>query len=335
MLQLPIQDTPILALGDVNPDIILPLEPTGDTFPLQHHDDDLLRAHISGGGTVANVASGLGRLGIPVSFCGKTGDDAMGRLMKQLLEDDHVDTSRLLFESDGFTNMVFAVIHDDGERTIFVWPPSGAAQSTIRQEDLTFDVSAYSLVHFSSINLHEDPSANSILCFLSLHRSPPLVISFDMNLRREFFKRDKAFSARLNRSLALSDIIFGSALEEIQPLTGISDPVRAAQALNPEACVIARLGDEGALCIFQGESYHVPPYPIKVVDTLGAGDAFDSGFIAALHKGKTLRQATSWGNACAAYSITCPNARSCPSYDALVTFVKRYHTTSEIEEIFL
>jgi sugar/nucleoside kinase (ribokinase family) len=329
-MRLPLPRKPVLTLGDVNPDIILPL---GSSVP-PSSAPDLQRARISGGGTVANVASGLSRLGIPTSFCGMTGDDAMGHLMEQLLEEDHVDTTHLFFTRKAFTNMVFAVVQPDGERTIFVWPPSGAAQSLLSAEDLDFDGSEYALIHFSSINLREEPSAGSILGFLEQHSTEESIFSFDMNLRMEFFAGDHMFQRQLERALEVSDIIFGSSTDEIEPLTGTNDPIKAAGALNPNACVISRLGKDGALCIDQQTVFHAPGYPVAVCDTIGAGDAFNSGFIAALYRGRSLQHATMWGNACAAMSITKAHARSCPTYEQLLAFAAAYHSPEQLQEIF-
>ncbi len=314
----------VLALGDVNPDILL---------PLKNADGTPLRASVSGGGTVANVASGLARLRIPVSFCGRTGEDAYGHLMEGFLREDGVDTTRLLFEKDCFTNMAFAVIDPDGERTIFIWPPEGAAQSRLTVDDLQFDISPYSLLHISTINLREEPSGEAILSMAERFCDSGKPVTFDMNLRMEFFEESPRFQRNLERALDAADIIFGSAEEEIMPLTGIGDPEKASRVLAPSKIVIARMGPEGVLCVRPAGTTHIPAYPVEPVNTIGAGDAFDSGFIAGHILGLDTRDAAIWGNACAAVSITRPDARSCPTRDELYAFLRSNHPEAELKEL--
>ncbi len=332
-MKLPLSAKPILTIGDVNPDIVLPLKGSQIDPASVTENSDLLRAHISGGGTVANVASGLGRMLIPVAFCGKIGHDALGKLMMDEMRNDSVDISHVVIDPEAYTNMVFAVVHPNGERTIFVWPPSGAAHARLTHDDISFDYRQFSLIHSSSICLREDPSAESIVWFLQQIEDPTVVKSFDLNLRSEFFESDPLFSQYLEQTIQISDIIFGSAADEIMPLTGINDPEKAARSLAPGACVIARMGKDGALCIDGDSTTHIPAYYVPVVDTIGAGDAFNSGFLAALYRKKSPQIAAIWGNACAAISISKPNARSCPTYAEFKSFIESNHSPDEIEDI--
>ncbi len=317
----------VLTLGDVNPDIILPLASDRSA-------QELLRAGVSGGGTVANVASGLGRLGIPVSFCGKTGNDAFGHLMAKKLAEDGVDLTHLTYDDEYFTNMVLGVIEPDGERTIFVWPPEGAAQSRLLRTDLSFPKTDFSHLHISTINLREEPSADAILWCIESVKESEIITTFDLNLRMEFFKDDAHFEDNLKRALLASDIILGSAYDEIIPLTGIHDPEKAARALAEDKTVISRLGKDGVLCVDSKKTTFIPAFEVDVLDTIGAGDAFDSGFIAALYRGASPHKAINMGNACAAFSITQQDARSCPTHLELQTFLNERYEGDSWKELF-
>ncbi len=100
----------------------------------------------------------------------------------------------------------------------------------------------------------------------------------------------------------------------------MDDVQAAARALSDgQRLVVARLGADGALAagpLSEGIC-HVPTIPTPVVDTLGAGDAFDAGFIAARLAGRDTREALRWGNATAALKITRPGARGTPSREEL------------------
>lgn len=300
-------------MGDVNPDIILPL-----------HSQDRLRAEVSGGGTVANTASGLGRLGIPVSFFGMTGNDAYGMLMEKLLADDGVDTSHLLHTDRAATNMVMAVVEETGERSIFVWPEAGAAQSFLSIDDIAFSLENFSFLHVSSINLHESPSAEAVIEAVRRCREKGIIVSFDLNLRPEFFTQGSVFLDRVWEIIGLADIILGSWEEEIRPLSRKQSIEEAARQLNPEAALVSRRGAEGASCFVNGKEYSCRPYPIIPLDTTGAGDAFNSGFLAARWFGKSWEDALVWGNACGAHSITGSSARSCPDLLGMCSLIRRF-----------
>jgi sugar/nucleoside kinase (ribokinase family) len=116
----------------------------------------------------------------------------------------------------------------------------------------------------------------------------------------------------------LSDVVFGSADDEIMPLAD-ADTIEAGmrRICTGRRIVIARVGDRGALVTTPQESFHVPAFQVEVVDTLGAGDAFDGGFIAARLNEVSVKEAVRWGNAAAALKIGQSGARATPSKDEL------------------
>jgi sugar/nucleoside kinase (ribokinase family) len=116
------------------------------------------------------------------------------------------------------------------------------------------------------------------------------------------------------QAVELSDVILGGAVEEIIPLAGGGSVEDAARALSAgQRTVVARLGAQGALAVTpEGEIIHAPAFPTQVVDTVGAGDAFDGGFIAARLAGLDIEEALRWGNAVAALKIGRHGARGLP-----------------------
>lgn len=108
----------VIAFGDVNVDLVT-------TLPRKGADGRAVapRTEVFPGGTVGNTAAGLARLGCPVSFAGKIGNDAFGRFIRRDFEKEGVDTSFLWVEEEGFTVMIMAFIDEAGERHITVWPP--------------------------------------------------------------------------------------------------------------------------------------------------------------------------------------------------------------------
>lgn len=299
----------LLCIGDVNPDISLPVR------------ESRLEASFSGGGTVANTAVGASRLGVRTSFCGGIGDDLFGSKMVEMLEAEGVDTSYCQRIPGSFSNLVFAVVQPDGQRNIFVWPREKAAQSRLLPCHLPTE--QFGLIHFSSITFREEPVCSTILGYITA--SAGSILSYDLNLRREFFEDSPQFERAVQTSLSMAHIIYGSAEEEFYPLTGIQDPQRACRAISEDACVIARLGKEGLFCQYGQASYYEPAYEVELIDSTGAGDCFDSAFLASLCRGYELSEALKIANAAAALSLQTVGARGCPDWPSLRSFLSQMH----------
>jgi sugar/nucleoside kinase (ribokinase family) len=153
---------------------------------------------------------------------------------------------------------------------------------------------------------------------MELARQAGLTTSFDLNLRLELWSLDAAAKSAFERAIELSDVVFASAEEEIAPLTGVDSAEVGAQSLcGGERIVVARQGSDGALVVTPRETFHAPAFQTQVVDTLGAGDAFSGGFIAACLAKVGVREAATWGNAVAALKIAQAGARGLPFLEDL------------------
>ena len=106
----------VLVLGDANVALVIPLSDRFPGAPIPR--DSALELH--GGGTAANVAVALARLGVKTSFIGTIGDDGYGRWVINDFRHEGVDTGETYLVQDAFTSMVMALIYPDGERSIYV-----------------------------------------------------------------------------------------------------------------------------------------------------------------------------------------------------------------------
>lgn len=116
----------ILCFGDICPDLLIPY---GAAHIAGSRPSDT-RVRFSHGGSAANTASGLGRLGIPVLFAGSAGEDGFGRALRRGLEEDGVDTRCLKLYPELMTMEVLIVVDAQGERTPFAFPQTGPASTT-------------------------------------------------------------------------------------------------------------------------------------------------------------------------------------------------------------
>ena len=317
----------VLTLGDVNVDMVIRLpERIPGKMP------QLTPPTLFGGGSVGNVAVALARLGVPVAFVGTVGDDGFGRFAREDLASEGVDVTYLR-PVDAFTTTVFALIEPDGERLVTAWPPENAAHTFLRPQDVeAVDFSRAAWLHTSGMVMRASPVREAALHAMALARRAGVPVSLDLNLRLELWGWGDDIRATITRAVALADVVFGSAAEEIAPLAEVDDHEAAARALaEGTRTVIARLGAGGALVVTpQGEAAHVAGFPTPVVDTLGAGDAFNGGFIAARLAGQDVFAAARWGNATAAWKIAHHGARGLPERQdvARVVVAGRVEATS-------
>lgn len=299
----------VLVIGDANVDleIRLPSEPES-----VHHANPEPR--LFGGGSAANTAAALARLGVDCRFVGTVGDDGYGRFAVASLEEAGVNTDAAQTTSEAPTVTVIAVTQPGGERLIYVWPPSGGAHGALLPATAVEAVAGAEWLHVSGICLRLSPSREALLAAMEQARGMGVPVSFDLNLRLENWGWEEGFRDVVDAAVERSDVILGAASDEMAAMTGITDPVEAAASIaGGDRLAIARLGAGGAVACSDLGVVAVPGFEVAVLDTVGAGDAFDAGFIAARLRGFDVAGALRWGNAVAALSLTQPGARSTPT----------------------
>jgi sugar/nucleoside kinase (ribokinase family) len=316
----------VLVLGDVNVDLVIPLrESTSDKTQPRTDTPEL-----HGGGTGGNSAVAISRLNVPVGFIGTVGDDGYGRWSVNNLKAEGVDTSYLQLDDQAFTSIVMAVIRPDGERSLFVWPESGGAHTKLSPDAIRADMfQSVSWLHTTGLCLREEPVRTAQIKAMRLAREAGVTVSLDMNLRLETWGWDQSLRETFEKAISFADIIFGSGADEILPYTGEDSIPNAAKKLSAsKRTVIARLGSDGALVVGPGEVFNYPAFQVEVVDTLGAGDAFNGGFICASLEGQNLLESVCWGNAVAGMKISKKGARALPSRKDLIQFLDQNRTRS-------
>lgn len=305
----------VVVLGDANVDMIIRLpDRTSDTPDLTNSVPQL-----HGGGSAANVAVALARLGVAVTMVGAVGDDGYGRWVRDDLGCEGVDVQGVYSVHDAFTPMVMALIESNGERLIVVWPPEGGAYLQLQADAInSVLITSASWLHTTGMCLRAAPARDAVLYAMELARAADLTVSLDLNLRLELWGLDDATRKTFERAIELSDVVFGNAEEEIIPIAGVDSAEAAAKCLcGGKRIVIARQGNKGALVVTPKETFHAPAFQAQVVDTLGAGDAFSGGFIAACLAEAGVREAVNWGNGVAALKIGRAGARGLPSLEDL------------------
>ena len=313
---------PVLCLGDICADLIIPYaiaakaKASGTMLP---GGSDVRAVE---GGSVANTACAIARLGLPVLFAGTCGNDAYGLMLKNGLERERVDTSLLRFDDGKPTQLVLLVLDETGERTAFACPAHFGSQHSITADQIPADIiDRISWLHVTGMMLREDPAASTQLDLMRRCRENGIPVSFDVNVRVEAMN-DPTFAENLMKAKTLSDVILGSAIDEIPLLAGERDPELAAKSLAENGtAVIVRNGAYGADLYCGTERLHAPAFRVEVTDTVGAGDTFDGAYIAARLNGLTPSDAMREANAAAAICVSRSSGRASPTRAELDAFL--------------
>lgn len=291
----------VVVVGDLNADLALDLPDRAAPVP----ERVVREPRLTGGGTAGNTAAALARLGVAVEFAGSVGDDGFGRWLAEDLRAIGVGTRGLVVTRDAPTCQVMALVEPDGERYLVVWPPDGGALTRLAPDDLDGElIAGAAWLHTTGMCLRATPVAGAVLAGMGAARAAGVPVSIDLNLRLELWDLDAGVLAAVTEAVGLADVVLGNGPEEILPLARAmghaADTVEAAAvALAGGArTVVARLGADGALaCTGDGSVVRAPGIPAVLRSPVGAGDAFNGGFIAARVEGRPVADAMRWGNA--------------------------------------
>jgi fructokinase len=247
------------------------------------------------GGSPANVAVGLARLGAPASLLARLSKDPFGRLVRAHLLDNGVD-GRDLVEATEATTLAIATVDAAGSAT-YEFYVEGTADWQWTDDELPDllpdDVDA---IHTGSIVLELAPGAARVEALLGReHERGEVTVSYDPNVRLGRRRSRSDGLAAVERVVALADVVKVSSddLDWLLPDVACEDVACRWLGLGP-ALVVVTLGAAGALALGRGaEEVRISPRQIDVVDTVGAGDAFTSGLLAGLAERRLLGGAAS------------------------------------------
>jgi sugar/nucleoside kinase (ribokinase family) len=297
----------LLVVGDANPDVVL----TGVARPVEFGQRERLvdGATLTIGGSGAITACGAARLGLRTAFVGRVGDDPAGRYMLSALAERGVDVSGCVVDPSTPTAMT-VVLADGADRAILTYPGClpllsvgdvhPGLERAGRPGRPASDASAMNgapglsarHVHVSSYFLQPRLAAGLPEWFAALRRAG-VTTSLDTN--------DDPAGA-WDAAITDVDVLLPNEAEALA-LTGLDDVVAAGKALAASAgLVVVKRGASGAVAWRHGAAVEVPALPAAPVDTVGAGDSFNAGFLAGWLGGRDLAESLRLAVACGTLS---------------------------------
>jgi sugar/nucleoside kinase (ribokinase family) len=279
----------ILVAGEINPDLIL----TGDVIPEFHQTEKLVdSATLTIGSSSAIFACGAARLGLRVAFIGVCGDDLFGRFMLAEMQKRGVDVSKVVVREDGQTGLS-VILNQAADRAILTHPGLIAALRASDIPDGLLQKARH--LHIASYFLQTNLRPELPGLFRRA-RGFGLTTSLDPN-----YDPSEMWTG-FDELLPITNVLLPNEKEAIS-LSGESNINLAVDSLESRVETLAiKLGAQGALGVRNGEKVSVTSIPAKVIDTIGAGDSFDGGFLYGYLNGWSLERSLRMGCVCGALS---------------------------------
>lgn len=270
-----------------------------DIYPLQHGVglEEVRTFEKFLGGSATNVAVATARHGHSAALVTRTGDDPFGRYVRREAERLGVDGTWITAHDGPPTPVTFCEVFPPDDFPLYFYRYPTAPDLQLEVSDLPLQEIRDARVFWATVTgLSQEPSrATHFAAWRERERRWHTVL--DLDYRPMFWPEPAEASEQVGRALEHVTIAVGNR-EECEVAVGETDPERAADALLERGLELAivKQGPKGVLAVTADERVEVPPYPVDVVNGLGAGDAFGGALVHGLLSGWDLRRILEFAN---------------------------------------
>lgn len=231
-------------------------------------------------GDTLNTAVAAQRLGSSVTYITRLGNDAFALAMQEAILKEGINLAPTR-AARGTTGMYFVSVDADGERN-FVYYRKDSAASQLGPEDINRDlIRNAKIVYSSGITMAiSDSARKAVVKAFTLAREAGVMTAFDPNYRESLWHSEEKAVDALNEILPLTDIILPSFPDDTA-MIGFNRPEQVLDYFQFKGVklIVVKLGSKGCLVGYKKQVQSIPAMPLKAVDTTGAGDAFNGGFL--------------------------------------------------------
>ena len=297
--------------GDVNIDLVVP---GVEHFPAPGQEDEVDTIETFVGGGAALFTLGLGKLGLHPVFQGEVGDDCYGDLIAREFAAKNVDCSLLQKSSTGKTGISISFTNEK-DRSFLTYRGTNAGIS-IRRVDLdkVREAGHIHVTGYEGTSNHQD--------YLELLRQvkeeTDATVSFDVG-----WDASGEWYQGIYDLFPYIDVLFMNETEAEHYSRKANAREAAVDFARSCGMAVIKLGKKGSLAVKDGVTYEVPAFTVKAVDTTGAGDSFNAGFIYGYLRQMDIRACLECGNGCGALNVTALGGNTgFPDEETLHTFIK-------------
>ncbi|MGL6120372.1 MAG: 5-dehydro-2-deoxygluconokinase [Fusobacteriaceae bacterium] len=285
------------------------------------------------GGSPANIAVGVARLGKKVGFIGAVSDDQFGRFVTDYFSKNGIDISKIKICKNGESlGLTFTEIKSTTESSILMYR-TGVADFQIEPSEINEEyIKNSKILLISGTALASSPSREACLVAIEYAKKHGTIIIFDIDYRSYTWKTKTDIAIYYSLVGKQSDIIIGSR-EEFDLMEAIIDPKNTSDEVTSKRwidygnkIIVIKHGKKGSTAYTADDNfYEVKPFPVKLLKSFGGGDAYASAFIYGLLEGWDVKKSLEYGSAAAAMLVA---SHSCsedmPTVEKINDFIKSY-----------
>jgi ribokinase len=304
----------VTCFGDINVDVIMSV----NVYPQAAGDAMATQVRICPGGSIANTAIVLAKLGVSVKIISKVGDDPWADISLRPLTELNIDLRDVTQDPDDSTGLIFIPVLPSGERTMFSYRGANVRKSPHEIRDDILNGSTW--LHFSSYNFLVNPQKEATWKIIEIARGHKIDISVDIGVEPA-----KNAADDIKKAIPYLTLIVLSLEEAKEILGNVTPEIAIKHLVSMGAKVVGiKLGRDGCIIGDQDGIARIPGLQIQAVDTTGAGDAFCAGLIYAQQSGFRLEKAGFLANALGALAATVwGGGPALPGKDDLIRFVSQ------------
>ena len=313
------------------------------------------------GGSPANMAIGMARLGLRVAFQTRVGNEPFGRYIREQMQREGVSTDAIVTDPDRLTALAVLGIRDTQQFPLIFYREN-CADMALSVEDIDPDLYRQTRcvivtgTHFSTETTRaastkamelakktggETGGETSARVVFDIDYRPALWGLAGLGDGEQRYIQSQRVTARLQEALPWCDLVVGTE-EEFAILGGHTDPLKALQEIRRlrDIDLVLKTGPRGSVFFPAGgeirslqSGHHVQGFPVTVFNVLGAGDAFMAGLMRGYLRQEPWETSLKWANACGAFAVSRHGcAPSIPTWDELSYFLEHGTQTPELRK---
>jgi 5-dehydro-2-deoxygluconokinase len=255
------------------------------------------------GGSSANMAVGLSRLGAQVGMVSSLGDDSLSHFLVDFLQKENVDTSHVQTAPGFLPSLCLTEVSPpDRFPQVFYRRDPVDTMLDVTGDDLDY-VTSGSMFVTNGTTLCASPSRESAYRAMERAKNAGCRVVLDVDYRSMSWRKPEEAGLAVRLALPFVDVLIGNQLE-LRLVSGVNDLDQAKLQRSGVPMLVSKLGELGTRVLTGGDSVYLPPYSVEVCTTIGAGDGFASGFLYAMLKGLPVAECLHYGNAAAAIVVS-------------------------------
>jgi len=275
------------------------------------------------GGVAGNVLTQLARLGVRTGWLGKVGDDQTGNIILNEFSKEGIDSSHSEVIKGEFSMFTWILVDCNGERTIVMFP-------NVLNQFTAQDVASKHADYIRAAKIFQGEvcalKLSPVVEGLKIAKSAGVRTVLDLDVVPSHFIEEAQLGTwdELYSALEFTDVLVPCKAAAAELLTSDDLDKNIEKLLNygPGMAVVT-LGERGCIIADRSESVELPGYPVDIIDTTGAGDAFHGGLIYGLLHGFDKKTAGKIANACGAFCCQQLGARSMGTYQEIEALIRK------------